>query len=46
MWRVVFEAESSLLVGDETREEARLTALAWAWLATGKWLKIVRIERK
>jgi hypothetical protein len=45
MWRVVFESESALLVSGETREDARLTAIAWAWLATGKWLTALRVER-
>lgn len=45
MWRVEFGKGSALLVTGEIREDARLQAVAMAWLATGRWLKALKVER-
>jgi hypothetical protein len=45
MWRVQFDSRNAILVTAETREEARLQAVSWAWLATGKWLTATKVER-
>ena len=45
MWRVQFDSPNAILVTAETVEEARLQAVAWAWLMTGKWLKATKVER-
>lgn len=44
LWRVCFGQRSSLLVTAETREEARLQAVSWTWLATGRWLLPESVE--
>ncbi len=46
MWRIEFDGDQALYVKAETITEAIATAQNQAWLATGKWITVVKAEKQ